>query len=177
MVAGHPNGAVVQVDPFIHGREDFTNSIRHYSRRVYRDLALEISRRIGGLEVAAAGPAGRGAAGCVGEGFGDAADLVAGWAAAHGRPHAAKGRSPLAAGARLEPGDEVVADPFAGTARLEVVGEERRPRLRGNGARGDPVERVEELTAVPHGDRHARGDVVQQVPPSRLSLREGSACR
>ena len=53
VVAAHPNAAVVPVDPLIHGREDFTNSIRHYSRRVYRDLALELSRRIGEFDVLA----------------------------------------------------------------------------------------------------------------------------
>ena len=53
VVAAHPNAVVVPVDPLIHGREDFTNSIRHYSRRVYRDLALELSRRIGGFDVLA----------------------------------------------------------------------------------------------------------------------------
>jgi FkbH-like protein len=53
-VAGtHPNVATLAVDPFIRGREDFTNSIRHYSRRVYRDLAVEISQRIGGVVVIA----------------------------------------------------------------------------------------------------------------------------
>jgi FkbH-like protein len=53
VVAAHPHAAVVPIDPMIHGREDFTNSIRHYSRRVYRDLALELSRRIGALDVIA----------------------------------------------------------------------------------------------------------------------------
>ena len=51
VVAAHPNADVIPVDPLINGREDFTNSIRHYSRRVYRDLALEVSRRIGGFDM------------------------------------------------------------------------------------------------------------------------------
>ena len=51
VVAAHPNAAVIPVDPLINDREDFTNSIRHYSRRVYRDLAVELSRRIGGFDV------------------------------------------------------------------------------------------------------------------------------
>ncbi|HET9853270.1 MAG TPA: hypothetical protein VFP56_12320, partial [Candidatus Limnocylindrales bacterium] len=47
VAAEFPNVATLAVDPLLHGREDFTNSIRHYSRRVYHDLARELSARLG----------------------------------------------------------------------------------------------------------------------------------
>ena len=41
--AEFPNVRVVAVDPLLHDRSDFTNGIRHYGRRVYRDLAMAIA--------------------------------------------------------------------------------------------------------------------------------------
>ncbi len=46
VAAEFPNARVIAVDPLLHGRDDFTNSIRHYSRRVYHDIARELSGRI-----------------------------------------------------------------------------------------------------------------------------------
>jgi FkbH-like protein len=53
--AGYPNVRVVAVDPLLRSRADFTNSIRHYSRRVYHDLAGIIGERLA-LDVAAEPP-------------------------------------------------------------------------------------------------------------------------
>ena len=44
--AGFPNVEVVAVAPLLRSRADFTNSIRHYSRRVYHDLAGIIGDRL-----------------------------------------------------------------------------------------------------------------------------------
>jgi FkbH-like protein len=57
-----PNVTTLPVDPLLHAREDFTNSIRHYSRRVYHDIARELSARIGESDASAFSPE-RGAAG------------------------------------------------------------------------------------------------------------------
>ena len=47
VAAEFPNVDPLAIDPLVHGREDFTNSIRHYSRRVYHDIARELSSRLG----------------------------------------------------------------------------------------------------------------------------------
>ncbi len=44
VAARYPNVHLVDVDRFIHEPSDFADSIRHYSRRVYRDLATELTR-------------------------------------------------------------------------------------------------------------------------------------
>jgi len=54
VAAEFPNVATIAVDPLLHGRDDFTNSIRHYSRRVYHDIAGELAPRLG--VAAPAGP-------------------------------------------------------------------------------------------------------------------------
>jgi FkbH-like protein len=41
--ADFPNVRVLAVDPLLHDRSDFTNGIRHYGRRVYRDLAVAVA--------------------------------------------------------------------------------------------------------------------------------------
>ncbi|HEX3264136.1 MAG TPA: HAD-IIIC family phosphatase [Candidatus Limnocylindrales bacterium] len=46
VVAEFANATTLDVDPMLRERDDFTNSIRHYSRRVYHDLARELSARL-----------------------------------------------------------------------------------------------------------------------------------
>ena len=47
VAAPFPGIEVIAVDPFISTEDDFAGSIRHYQRRVYFDLAKQISARIG----------------------------------------------------------------------------------------------------------------------------------
>lgn len=47
VAAQFPEIAVIAVDPFISTEGDFAGSIRHYQRRVYFDLAKQISAQIG----------------------------------------------------------------------------------------------------------------------------------
>ena len=46
VAAAYPNTRLVEVDPLLHARTDFADGIRHYSRRVYRDLALAVSSNV-----------------------------------------------------------------------------------------------------------------------------------
>ena len=46
VAAAYPNTHLVEVDPLLHARTDFADGIRHYSRRVYRDLALAVSSNV-----------------------------------------------------------------------------------------------------------------------------------
>jgi hypothetical protein len=55
VVAEFPNASTLAVDPILHAREDFTNSIRHYSRRVYHDIAQQLSASIGEMDADAPG--------------------------------------------------------------------------------------------------------------------------
>lgn len=47
VAARHPNVRLVEIDRWIASRADFTDGIRHYARRVYAELGLEIAARIG----------------------------------------------------------------------------------------------------------------------------------
>ena len=46
VAAEFANVEVLPVDQHLHARADFTNSLRHYSRRVYADIAADISGRL-----------------------------------------------------------------------------------------------------------------------------------
>jgi hypothetical protein len=45
--AEFPNVRVLPVDPLLHDRSDVTGGIRHYGRRVYRDLAIAVAESAG----------------------------------------------------------------------------------------------------------------------------------